>query len=64
MRYIIAIILMILGVMSVCFAEIMQCVICVQMYGVVFKQVFIPHWSAWFFLGVIPMLVAHILAKD
>lgn len=64
MRLKIVIILFILGTTSVGFAWIMQCFICVQMYGVVFKQVFIPHWSSWFYLGIIPTFIGCFLVKE
>lgn len=60
MKIIIAVILFVLGFLSLVFACIMQCVVSVQMFGVVLKQVFIPHWSAWFFFGAIPMLIGDI----
>lgn len=39
----------------VLYASIMQCIVCYQMYGVIFASdtVFIPHESAWFYLGLL-----------
>lgn len=63
MKINIAYILILIGLFCILFAEIMQCVVCVQMYGVIFKQVFIPHWSAWFFLGFIPIITGYTIIK-
>ena len=39
----------------VLYASVMQWILCYQMYGVIITSdsIFIPHESAWFFLGVL-----------
>lgn len=49
------IILTIVSVAGVLYALIMQSVLCYQRFGVIFtsESLFIPHKSAWGFLGVL-----------
>lgn len=55
MRRVIGFILIILGLACCLVAFICQQVICYQTFGAIFEQVFIPHWSAWFYLGAVPL---------
>ena len=49
---VLTILLALFAIASVCYASIMQMLLCYEKYGVVFnKGVFIPHNSAWWFLG-------------
>jgi hypothetical protein len=54
-KCILLIILLAVSVGCVLYASIMQRILCYQMYGVIFtsETVFIPHESAWFFLGIL-----------
>lgn len=63
MKFWIGIILCLLGLGFIICAVIWQQVLCYQMFGVVFKQVFIPHWSAWLYLGVIPSCIGWVIAN-
>lgn len=59
---IIAIILAIIGTGCILTAIIMQAILFYEMFGVfVIRLYFIPHWSAWFYLGAIPDMLAAIL---
>lgn len=51
---------LIIGIVCVGFACVMQTVLMYERYGVIFntEAVFIPHWSAWFFLGVVGAIPA------
>ena len=44
-------------------AVVWQQVLCYQMFGVVFQKVFIPHWSALFYLGIIPLCIGWAMAN-
>ena len=48
-------VLVVVSTGCVLYASIMQCIVCYQTYGVIFASdtIFIPHKSAWFFLGVL-----------
>lgn len=58
MRFWLAVILGVIGIGCILTAVIWQQVLCYQTFGVIFDEVFIPHWSALFYLGVIPLFVA------
>ena len=58
MRFWIAVVLGVVGIGCILTAAIWQQVLCYQTFGVIFDKVFIPHWSALFYLGVIPLLAA------
>ena len=51
----IIIIPLIIAILCVIFASVNQAILMYERYGVIFKSgtMFIPHWSAWFFLGAI-----------
>ena len=53
-----------LGVVSIIIAVIWQQVLCFQQFGVIFDEVFILHWSALFYLGVIPIRIGYFIAKE
>ena len=57
MKCIIGIILCLIGLSSIICAVVWQQTLCYQMFGVVFEKVFIPHWSALFYLGIVPLCV-------
>lgn len=54
--------LVIIGVACVTFALIMQTVVSVEKFGFAIDSIFVPHWSAWFFMGVFPLFAGWILA--
>ena len=62
MRFVIGVILLLIGLGCVVAGVIWQQVLCYQMFGVVFQEVFIPHYSAWLYLGVIPMIVGSLMS--
>lgn len=48
--------ILLVSILCVLFAFVMQFIVQIQVYGAVFKHItFVPHWSAWFFFGLIPM---------
>ena len=63
MKFWIGIILCLLGLGCVVCALVWQQVLCYQMFGVVFQEVFIPHWSAWLYLGIIPFCSGWVMAN-
>jgi len=54
-KWLLFIVLVVVSTGCILYASIMQCIVCYQMYGVIFtsETVFIPHESAWFFLGIL-----------
>lgn len=62
-KFIISLILFIIGILSIIFALIMQAVLCYQKFGAVFENSFIPHWSAYFFFGVIPLFLSFLIIE-
>lgn len=62
MRFVIGVILFLIGMGCVVAGAIWQQVLCYQMFGAIFEQVFIPHWSALLYLGAIPMIVGSIMS--
>ena len=63
MTFWIGIILCLLGLGCVGCAVVWQQVLCYQMFGVVFQKVFIPHWSALLYLGIIPLCIGWAMAN-
>ena len=63
MKFWTGIILCFLGLGCVCCAVVWQLVLCYQMFGAVFQKVFIPHWSAFFYLGIIPLCIGWTMAN-
>ena len=63
MKFWIGIILALLGLGCIITACIWQQVLCYQMFGVVFEKVFIPHWSAFFYFGAVPLIVGWCMAN-
>lgn len=60
--FVIGYILIVLGIAAEIFAEVYQCILSVQKFGVIFGgenfTILIPHWSAWFFLvGVVLIII-------
>ncbi len=53
-----------LGLISIVVAIVWQQVLCFQRFGVIFDEIFIPHWSALFYLGAIPALIGYFIAKN
>jgi hypothetical protein len=52
-------IIMLAGAGAVIYASIMQCILIIEKYGALIDIVsFIPHKSAWFYLGSIPLFSA------
>lgn len=64
MKYVIALILIIAGGLSVLMGGIAQAVLCYQKFGALFEEVFIPHVSALLYLGVIPMFIGAWMLND
>lgn len=64
MKFWVGFALVVLGVISIIIAVIWQQVLCFQQFGVIFDEVFIPHWSALFYLGVIPIGIGYFIAKE
>ena len=52
-----------LGVASIITAIVWQQVLCFQRFGVIFNEVFIPHWSALLYLGIIPIGIGYFIAR-
>lgn len=63
-KYWFGIALIMLGLASFIIAIVWQQVLCFQRFGAIFDEVFIPHWSAFFYLGFIPMGIGYVLAND
>ena len=63
MKFWIGIILCFIGLGCVGCAVVWQQVLCYQMFGVVFQKVFIPHWSALLYLGIIPLCIGWAMAN-
>lgn len=59
-----AIVLFLIGAAAVIYAQVMQCILSYHKFGVIISEhIFIPHWSAWFYFGIIPTAVAAIMMK-
>lgn len=51
MRLVLWATLLVLGIASIVFASVYQCTLAYDKFGaIIMKNLFIPHWSAWFFL--------------
>ena len=55
---IVALLLFLIGLVCVIYATIMQIILCYQTFGVYIKC-FIPHKTAWFYFGIIPLLLGY-----
>lgn len=54
----------IIGTASVLFATIYQSILCYQRFGIIISEnLFMPHWSAWFYLGGIPLVIGGTMVK-
>ena len=62
MRFVIGVILLLIGLGCVVTGAIWQQVLCYQMFGAMFETVFIPHYSALLYLGAIPMIVGSLMS--
>lgn len=62
MRFVVGVILLLIGTCCVVAGGIWQQILCYQMFGAIFEKVFIPHWSALLYLGVIPMMVGSLMS--
>ena len=62
MRFVIGVVLLLIGLGCVVAGAIWQQVLCYQMFGAIFEKVFIPHYSAWLYLGAIPMIVGSLMS--
>lgn len=56
LKFWIGIVLILIGSACVIAALIWQQVLCYQMFGAIFDQVFIPHYSAWLYCGGVPVI--------
>ena len=65
-KCILLIILLAVSVGCVLYASIMQRILCYQKFGVIFTSddIFIPHESAWFFLGLLGIFPASKLWEE
>lgn len=61
--YILAILFLIGGIACVAYAGVMQMILCYQKFGVIIssEHFFIPHWSAWFYSGIVPMITGYVM---
>lgn len=62
MRFAIGVILLLFGLCCVATAVIWQQVLCYQIFGAIFSNIFIPHYSAWLYLGGIPMIIGSLMS--
>lgn len=62
MRFVIGVILLLIGLGCVVAGAIWQQILCYEMFGVIFEEVFIPHRSALLYLGAIPMIVGSLMS--
>ena len=55
--------LFIIGIGCIITATVCQQILIYQKFGVIFGgdnfTIFIPHWSAWFYLGIIPTFLGY-----
>lgn len=61
LTFVIGLIVCVSGFCSILAAAIWQQVLCYQMFGAIFDSVFIPHYSAFLYLGIIPATVGWIM---
>lgn len=64
MKFWIGLALCLIGVICVICGCVWQQILCYQMFGFIFDKLFIPHWSAWFYLGMIPIIIGWIMANN
>ena len=64
MKYWIGAILFLIGLSTIISATVWQMTLCYQKFGVIFNGVSIPHWSAWLYLGIIPMVTGTFMMKS
>ena len=60
-------ILLIVGIACVLFASIYQMVLVYRMFGFIVGgdvTFFIPHWSALFYLGIVPFIWGYLLIQE
>lgn len=62
MRFVIGVILLLIGFVCIVAGAIWQQVLCYEMFGAIFEKVFIPHWSALLYLGAIPMTLGSLMS--
>lgn len=62
MRFVVGVILLLIGICCMVAGGIWQQILCYQMFGAIFEKVFIPHWSALLYLGVIPTIVGSLMS--
>lgn len=55
--------IIILSALASVFAGVMQIVLSYQLFGV-FVEAFIPHWSCWFFFGIITAFLGVLLLME
>lgn len=65
-KFILFILLTVFSLGCVIYAEVMQCVLSYEKFGVIFNNdsIFIPDKSAWWFLGVIGLIPFWVWAKS
>ena len=60
--FILAILFLIGGFGCVVYAGVMQMILCYQKFGaIITENLFIPHWSAWFYFGAVPMITGYVM---
>lgn len=57
LRIIIGIILTLIGIAMLFTAIIWQQILIYHKFGMIFEGIFIPHYSAWLYTGVIPLAI-------
>ena len=64
MRLVSGLILCILSILLILFAFIGQQIVIYQQLGIIlFGEMLIPHWTAWFYLGVIPGIIGYFILR-
>lgn len=62
LRIVLGVSLLLIGISCILYAEIMQMVLCYQKFGaIITENLFIPHWSAWFYFGAVPMITGYVM---
>lgn len=60
---VLGIVFLVIGIACIIMATVWQQILIYQKFGVIFGgdnfTIFIPHWSAWFYLGVIPVFLGY-----
>ena len=57
LKIIIGIILTLIGIAMLFTAMIWQQILIYHKFGMIFEGIFIPHYSAWLYTGVIPLAI-------